>query len=789
MVEGKKGNKFDVKAIEEKWLKYWEKEKIYKFDGKSKKKIYSIDTPPPTVSGKMHIGHAFSYSQEDFIARYKRMKGFNVFYPFGTDDNGLPTERLVERLKNVKSKEMSRGEFIALCERTLKEILPGFIQDWKDLGVSCDYDVYYSTIDKHSQEVSQKHLLELYRKGLVYRDNFPTIFCPECQTPIAQAELEDKNRGAKFSTLKFMVGSKMLPIATTRPELLGACVAVFINPKDKRYKSLIGNKAKIPLYDREVPILADGSADIEKGTGVLMICSYGDKYDVDAINRHKLESRVIFSNDGKLKDGLYGGLGIKEARGRILNDLAENGLIVEQKDIEHVVNVHDKCGIEIEFLPVEQWFIKVLHRKGELLKRGKEVNWFPKYMFKRYENWVKGLEWDWSASRNRHFGIPLPFWHCEKCGDVIVASDDELPVDPANTKKKCKKCNRDAVPETQVIDTWVTSSLTPQLTSELVKGVVKFPYSLRPQAHDIIRTWAFYTIVRAHYHENKIPWKDAAISGFVTLKGKKMSKSTGNVIDPHQVMEEYGADALRYWAAGSKLGEDLDYMEKDLVAGKKFVTKIMNAANFVFMNLKYEKKMPAKLVESDRLFLSQLNDLVKLATKEFDEYNYSKVKNDVDSFFWRVFADNYLEIVKNRVYNGTGEEKASAFYTLYQSLLAIVKMMAPFTPFVCEEIYQGHFKKFEKGKSIHLETWPLPVGIKELRHDEKIWGKMIDVIGKVRHEKSKAQRSMRAEIKLTLGPDDLKELEDVMNDLKAVCGALEIKGGKFGVEFLDSISA
>ncbi|MFH1290749.1 MAG: valine--tRNA ligase, partial [Nanoarchaeota archaeon] len=524
-------NQLDIKAIEEKWRAYWEKEKIYKFNPKSKKKIYSIDTPPPTVSGDMHIGHAFSYAQEDFIARYKRMRGFEVFYPFGTDDNGLPTERLIERVKGVKSKSMSRAEFIELCLKTLKEITPDFIQDWKNLAVSCDYDIYYSTIDKTSQRISQKSFIELYKKGLVFREDFPTIYCPECQTPIAQAELEDKNQGTLFSTLRFLTEEgEDIGIATTRPELLGACVAVFVNPNDKRYKDQIGRKATVPLFDYQVPIIADESADIEKGTGILMVCSYGDKYDVDAIKRYKLEPRVIFDLDGRVNLNEYHGLTIKEARKKILEDLKNDDLILEQKQIEHAVNVHDKCGTAIEFLPTEQWFIKILDKKRELIKQGREIKWYPKHMFKRYENWVNGLEWDWSVSRERHFGVAIPVWHCRECGEVILAEEKELPVDPVQTKKKCPKCKKDAEPEKKVLDTWATSSLTPQITSELVKGKVKIPYDLRPQAHDIIRTWAFYTITKSYLHENKLPWKDIAIFGFVTLQGKKMSKSKGNSV-------------------------------------------------------------------------------------------------------------------------------------------------------------------------------------------------------------------------------------------------------------------
>ncbi len=770
--------------MERKWMGFWEKEKIFSFNPKSKKKVFSIDTPPPTVSGKMHMGHAFSYSQSDFIARYKRMKGFEVFYPFGTDDNGLPTERLVEKLKDVRSKSMSRTEFIELCLKTLKEILPDFVQDWKNAGMSCDFDVYYSTIDKHAQKISQRSFIELFKKNLIYKENFPTIYCPECQTPIAQAELEDRSLPSKFNTVVFSAGGKDLLIATTRPELIGACVAIFVNPKDKRYKNLIGKKARVPLYNYEVPIIGDESASMEKGTGALMVCSYGDKYDVDAIKRNKLEPRIIFGSDGRLNDGRCNGLKIKQARTKILEDLQKEGLLREQKDIEHNVNVHDKCGTEIEFLPVQQWFVKILERKMELINNGRKIKWHPQFMFKRYENWVLGLEWDWSISRERHFGIPLPVWSCE-CGEIILPSEKELPVDPvALGPRKCPQCKKMAEPEKKVLDTWATSSLTPQIASEIVDGKVKIPFSLRTQAHDIIRTWAFYTIVKSLYHENKIPWNEIVISGFSLLRGAKMSKSLGNVVEPQKIIEQFGADALRYWAASSKLGEDVEYNEKDLVAGKKFVTKMLNAANFLFMNLSWDGKKPSKLVEADRLFLSELNRMISASSEAFESYNYSRAKYEVDGFFWKTFTDNYLEIVKKRVYNGTEMEKKSAFYALYQGLFAILRIFSPFTPFVCEEVYQKHFRKLEKEKSVHLCSWPTVIGIAEHKHDAKNWNKMLEVIARVRQAKSDAKKSMNSPIKLILSKSEIKELSDVLEDLKGVTCAAEVEDGKFGIEFL-----
>ena len=784
-------SKYNFKEIEEKWKNFWEKEKIFEFNPINKKNIYSIDTPPPYISGKMHIGHAFSYSQQDFIIRFQRMflanKNGGIFYPFGTDDNGLPTERFIEKTKNVKSKNMGRADFIDLCIKTLKEITPDCIQDFKNLGISADYNVYYSTIDDNSRKISQKSFIDLYKSGEAYQKEFPTMWCPECQTSIAQAELEDKNEKSLFSTLKFSCENKNLPIATTRPELLGACVAVFVHPSDKKYSDFVGKKARVPLFNFEVPIIKDASADPNKGTGALMVCSYGDKYDVDAINRHKLIPKIILDTSGRVNFGEYKGLKIKEARKKILEDLKKENLILEQKEINHVVNCHDKCGQEIEFIPTNQWFIKILDKKKKFIEQGNKIKWYPEFMHKRYDNWVNGLEWDWSISRNRHFGVPIPVWKCRKCNEIILAKEKELPVDPLQIKKNCPKCKSEAEPEKMVFDTWATSSLTPQIASSLIKNKVVIPYSLRPQGHDIIRTWAFYTIVKSYLHENKIPWKEIVISGNVSLGGEKMSKSKGNVVSPIDIMDKYGSDALRFWAAGSKLGNDLDYQEKDLMAGTKMINKIINASRFVFMNLgDYHFKKPKKLEKLDELFLNKLNYLVKNCTDEFKKYEYSRVKQEVEQFFWKDFCDNYLEIVKKRIYQGEGNLKLSAQYTLYKSLLTILKLISPIMPFISEEIYQEYFKRNEKIKSIHLSSWPeVNNKEKENKKDAEILDKLYFIISQIRQEKSKQQKPMNCEIILTLVKEDYQKIKSVLEDLKNVSNAKVIKEGKgFEVEFV-----
>ena len=783
----------DFKKIEEKWKTFWEKEKIYSFNPNSKAKVYSIDTPPPTVSGRMHIGHACSYSQQDFIVRYKRMKGYNIFYPFGVDNNGVATERLIEKEEHVRSRDMSRETFIKLCLNYLKKELPLFIQDWKNIGISCDWEKGgYSTINEHSRKISQWSFLDLYKKRRVYRKDAPAMWCPECQTGISQVEAQDKEIETTFNDIVFKVENMDLIIATTRPELLPACVAVFYHPSDSRYKKLKGKNARVSLFDFEVPIMEDSRVDKEKGTGIVMCCTFGDQTDMEWQKAYNLPIKEAINREGKMTElaGKYKDMAIKEARKEIIEDLKKHGLLKSQKKIIHSVNVHERCGVEIEFVKSKQWFVKYLDLKKQMIKWGRKLNWYPRFMEVRYDNWIKGLQWDWLISRQRYFGIPFPVWYCKKCGEIVVADEKDLPVDPLMDKpnKKCKKCGSvNFVAEADVLDTWFTSSMSPIISTGLLDKENEkkaFPMSLRPQAHEIISFWLFNTVVKSNLHFNKNPWKDVVISGIVTLKGEKMSKSKGNIIQPQDVIKNYGADALRYWAASSKLGEDFDYQEKDVITGKKFVTKLMNATNFIFMNLKDYRFKKAKLVDTDRLFLVQLNELIAKCTDAFEKYEYSKAKSETDYFFWNIFCDNYLEIIKNRVYNGTEEEKESAFYTLYNSLLIILKLMAPFTPFITEEIYQEYFKDDEKAKSIHISEWPTEIKIEKEKEDDKKFDLLIKTIGKVRQEKSKAKKSVNARIILTIDKREKEMLDGVLDDLKAVTNATEIREGTFKVEFV-----
>ena len=568
---------YNQKEAESKIQKFWEKNKIYKFNEKSKAKIYSIDTPPPTVSGKMHLGHAASYSQEDFIVRFKRMQGLNVFYPFGTDDNGLPTERLIEKEKGVKATKMNRQEFIKLCSTTLeKELRPKYLADWKRIGMSCDWDLLYSTIDKNVQKISQESFIDLYNKKREYRKRTPFMWCPDCQTAIAQVELEDKEKSSQFIYMKFdtSIGESLI-IATTRPELLPACVGISVHPSDKRYRKFVGATAKLPFFNREIKIQADEDVDPDFGSGILYRCTFGDMEDAEWVNKNKITPIEVLNKDGTLnkKGGKYQGLSTKEARKEIIKDLEKENRIEKIEPIQHVVNVHERCGTEIEILMTDQWFIKYLDLKKEFLKIGNKLNWHPNHMKNRYDNWVKGLKYDWCISRQRFFGVPFPVWYCKGCGEIILADKKNLPVDPLKDSppiKNCPKCKSKMFePEKDVLDTWATSSLTPKIAASLVPNFYNkiYPMNLRPQAHDIISFWLFNTVVKSYLEDKRAPWTDVIISGWVLdPHGKKMSKSKGNVIEPQEMIEHYSADSLRFWAASSKLGEDIPFQEKELVS-------------------------------------------------------------------------------------------------------------------------------------------------------------------------------------------------------------------------------
>jgi valyl-tRNA synthetase len=779
--------RYDAHTEEPLIQEFWRKEKVFAFK-KTAGPLYTIDTPPPTLSGRMHIGHAFSYAQGDFIARYRRMRGDAVFYPFGTDDNGLPTERLVERQEGISAKRMDKSEFRARVLEAVKRQLPEFSSDWIRLGVSADFDNSYSTIDDHSRKTSQLSFIDLHKKGLVYRKETPVTWCVQCQTAIAQAEFDNIEKDSSMNTIAFKgPGGEELLIMTTRPELVPACVALAAHPADKRYKALKGKEVLVPLSGHKVPVIFDEKADPQRGTGLMMVCTFGDKEDVEKWHVHKLDTKIIFTPDGKVKAGVIGeGLRIVEARKAALKALDEQGLLKGQEPVRHAVNVHERCGTEIEFLPSEQWYVNVLDHKEELIKVGDNIKWYPDFMRSRYTHWVENLNWDWCISRQRPYGVPFPVWYDQQ-GTVVLPEEDELPVDPSEQVPRAWKGREgELTADPDVMDTWATSSTTPQIALDWAKDpeafAKSFPMSLRLQAHDIIRTWAFYTIVKAHYHHGQRPWDDIVISGHaLDPKGKKMSKSKGNIVDPNEVMDKYCADALRFWAASTKLGEDLPYQEKDIVTGQKTITKLWNASRFSFMHLEsYDGNVPEHELELiDRWVLARFDAVLQKATSAFERYEYSRTKAEAENFFWNVFAADYLELVKDRLYNEdrSAEEKHSAQFTLYTVLLGQLKLFAPIMPHITERIFGLFYSEREGENSIHNSRWPAPR--KELYDAESLAaGDLLAAfLAEVRRHKSERQISMRADIEhavIAVPPALRKHVEAGLIDFQATARILDI---------------
>ncbi|MBT5023128.1 valine--tRNA ligase [Candidatus Woesearchaeota archaeon] len=800
--------RYDPKVEEPHWQKFWDDNQISKFDPKdTTRKIFSIDTPPPTVSGKMHLGHAFGNSQQDFIARFKRMNGFNVLQPFGTDDNGLPTQTLIQKLKHVRAKDLGRTKFSKLCIETLEnELKPTYLADWKRLGISCDFDVKYSTIDPHSRKVSQKSFIDLYNAGRQYRIDAPAMFCPHCKTAIAQVECEDKDIASFFNDIVFKITTEdgkeeELIIATTRPELLPACVAIFYHPEDKRFHHLRGKTAKVPLYDMQVPILEDKRADPQKGTGIVMCCTFGDQTDCEWQKAHKLPIIEAIGKDGKMTEvaGKYQGNSPEIARKLIIEDLKDSKLLLTQKPITHAVNVHERCETPVEFIQSKQWFIKYLDLKDKMLEWGNELKWFPHHMKNRYDNWVNCLAWDWCISRQIFFGIPFPVWYCKDCDEVILAKEEDLPVDPLEQKPpidECPKCKcKEFIGEKDIINTWATSSLTPTIVKELFKGEPCYeklksePMSLRPQGHDIISFWLFNTVVKSQLHHNMLPWNDCFINGWMLdPKGKKMSKSKGNVVEPQVMIEKYCADALRFMAAGCSLGEDLPFPEKELVAGTKTLNKIWNASRFALMHLENfdpnsidKEKIESNLEVIDKWLISKLNKVIKAGTDSFEKHEFSKCRSETDKFFWQVFCDNYLELCKYRIYSEDiePEKKLSAQYTIYKVLLATLKLYSPFLPHITEAIYQRFFKEFESDISIHISKWPKFEENLINETSENAGDLAVDIVGAIRKYKSENQLSLKSELpELNI---DKPEFEDKINLVIAdICAVTHAKGVKFG---------
>lgn len=783
--------KYNPIESEKKWQEYWQKNSIYKYDFESDKETFSIDTPPPTISGSLHIGHIFSYTQAEIIARFQRMQGKNVFYPFGFDDNGLPTERLVEKEENIRALSMPRSQFIERCLSTTKKYEEEFKNLWLSMGFSVDWTLQYETINPMVQKISQKAFIDMAKSGKAYIKESPVLWCTTCQTSIAQAELDSTDKETNFNYIPFLVDEEELIVATTRPELLYGCVCLFINPKDKRYSKYIGINALVPLYNYEIPILSDEKVSPEKGTGVVMCATFGDTTDVEWYEKHKLPYRKVIEADGKISEDVpfIGGEKISTAREKVIELLKDSNLLRKSEVIAHTVSTHERCGKPIEIIPSKQWYIDILSERERYLKAADEINWYPASMKTRYITWVENLKWDWCISRQRYFGIPFPLWYCKSCGKVVFAKEEELPINPMESKPSpaCSCGGTGFIPETAVFDTWATSSLTPLINSkwntENALTEKLLPMGMRTQAHEIIRTWAFYTIVRSLFHTGRVPWKDIMICGFVLAKkGEKISKSKNNASSaPNELIERHSADALRYWSAGAKLGTDTMFSEEELKVSKRFLTKLWNAANFCIMQLQdYDGSKPKELLPIDEWIIARVDILEESVKEKLNQYEIGLAKHELDEFFWNDFCDNYLEIIKDRLYKPEvhgAEERFSGQYALYKVLLELLKLYAIYVPYITEEIYQAYYKDFEKSVSIHKMQWNMKSEAKN--KDILCFGENIkNIIGQVRRYKSERTLSLKEKIntlKLSIPENQEVYFQKTLRDIKACTWAEEIQ--------------
>ncbi len=813
-----------LEGLEAKWSETWEQDSLYRFDrGRDRSQIYSIDTPPPTVSGSLHVGHVFSYTHTDCIARYQRMRGKSVFYPMGWDDNGLPTERRVQNYFGVRCDPslpydadftppekpdpkrqipISRRNFVHLCEQLTEEDEQEFEALWRHLGISVDWNQTYQTIDRNARLTSQLAFLNNLERGEAYQSEAPTLWDVTFRTAVAQAELEDRERPGAYHRISFhQPDGDPIYIETTRPELLPACVALVAHPDDARYQPLFGQTVVTPVFGVEVPVVAHPLADPEKGSGIAMICTFGDLTDVIWWRELDLATRPILGWDGRVARDIPGwitsgsgrtayeslaGATVFTAQKRMVELLRDAGdLSGEPRSISHPVKFFEKGEKPLEIVTTRQWYLRNGGRdeklRDQLIQRGHELRWHPENMKVRYENWVSGLNGDWLVSRQRFFGVPIPVWYrLDDSGNPeyetpLKPEQSRLPIDPSSD---CPEGYTEAqrgqpggfIGDPDVMDTWATSSLTPQIAGgwatdpDLWQRVS--PMDLRPQAHEIIRTWLFSTIVRSHLEDDRLPWSDAAISGWILDPDrKKMSKSKGNVVTPMGLLDKHGSDAVRYWAASGRPGTDTAFDEGQMKIGRRLAIKILNASRFVLLSAPVSvKKVPDQPL--DLAMLASLREIVEQATAALDDYNYTRALEVTETYFWN-FCDDYLELVKQRAGNDDDPDgRDSARAALRQALDVLLRLFAPFLPFVTEEVWSW----WQSG-TVHAQSWPRPVELAvAAAGDPDVLTDTSVVLSGVRKAKSEAKVSMRTDVLVAriAGPEaSLAKVRAAQGDLAA----------------------
>jgi len=759
---------YNHREEEPKWQAKWKEWGIYRFDPSSEAEIFSIDTPPRYTSGALHLGHATSYPAMDFVARYKRMKGYNVFFPLCFDGNGMPVETATEKKYGITKFSVDRETYLKLCEEYANQYIDAMTRQFEMLGMSLDDSIYYETHARYFRRLTQISFLRLLSRGLAYRGTFPVNWCPHCNTSLADAEVEYQELETELHYISFPLREGGgIQIATTRPELIPACQAVLYHPKDKRNAMHKGKHATLPLFEREVPVMADDGVDPSFGTGAVMVCSYGDKEDVAWILKHRLPVRIVLDDFGRLNDSVpfLKGLSTQEARRIVIEHLKSKGYYVKGESIKHSVGVCWRCATPVEILEKKQWFIRSVEAGKKVLESADRIKWYPEFMKQRLRDWTNSLTWDWVVSRQRLFATPVPVWECEKCGYYLPAKEEECFIDPVVTPagQRCPNDGSELKGSTDVFDTWMDSSITALYNCFWLRDEnlfrKMFPMSLRGQAHEIIRTWAYYTILRSALLLNEIPWKEIMITGFIMAPDRKpMHTHLGNVIDPVPLIENYGADALRYYAATCTLGEDQAFRERDVVHGQRLCNKLWNIASFASSAGKGSRR--GSLSPLDEWIISAYNETVRRVTASLETYDFSAAMRSVEQFTWHDFADNYIEMVKSRLRKGDG----NAAWIVHEICYGVLRLFAPFLPYVTEAAYQ----QFMRGevRSIHIAPWPDE--IREITARAETGARAVSIVNAVRSWR--AANDFRGEIaQLTVfGAEEGLELcrEEITSSLR-----------------------
>ncbi|WP_415487996.1 valine--tRNA ligase [Candidatus Hikarchaeum yamanae] len=774
---------YNPKEIEPKWRDYWFESQLYSYEDTGAED-YVIDTPPPYPTGNFHIGNSLGWCYMDFAARYRRLQGYDVLFPQGWDCHGLPTEVKVEEKNSIHRTDIPRDVFRKMCSDYTEKQIQSMKQVMLDLGFSQDWNYEFRTMDPHFWGTTQLSFLKMHSQGHIYRSEHPVNWCPRCETAIADAEVETLDREASLHYLKFSgTEGNDIQIATTRPELLAACVAIAVNPTDSRYSWALEKSFKVPLFEHEVHLFADDSVDPEFGTGAVMICTFGDKQDVAWWAEYNLPLRDVFTEDGHLGElaGDYAGLTIDEAKSAIVTSLSEQKYLAKSENTDQSVGVCWRCDTPIEILSREQWFVKVDSK--DILKKAESVDWIPAHMFLRLKEWTESMDWDWVISRQRVFATPIPAWFCSSCEYIAIAQEDELPIDPTETNPSigtCPNCGSSTwSPETDVMDTWMDSSITPLYVRGWPENTFT-PTSLREQGHDIIRTWAFYTILRTAAIVQKEPWKEALINGMVFGDdGYKMSKSRNNFVQPSEVIEEYSADAFRQAIAlGGHPGSDIQFQWKEVISASRFLTKLWNIVRF--SSTHFSNDLPSlenpSYRTADLWLFSKLNSLVLEVSQDMDKYRFDSALRKLRDFIWHDLADNYIELVKGRIYGDQTPEKSAALHTLYLTLHALIVMLSPFTPFICEELYS---RLPQTTDSVHTSPWP--TNLPELSDTTDIsfsGGLIIDIAQSIRSWKANSGMALNEKIStVELYIPGINQIDTL--DLSAAINApISLKSGK-----------